>query len=94
MSVPQIICPFSRTGDEAAGNTPSEVLVNLAQGTRIALRFRCKWLRPAPDLWRGFPAVELTEQAKAAREYLVRVYDQHKPRKAQTIDRKMEGQIA
>ena len=74
MKAPVVICPFSRTGDVTVGETPSDVALNLAAGTRIALSFNCKPVRLCPDVWSLFQTRDLSAQGREACRYLAKVY--------------------
>lgn len=76
---PVIICPFSAFGDEIAGETPDEVALNLAAGTRIALFWGCELRRACPDLLALFAGCKLSAEAKQACRWVQSVYDREQP---------------
>ena len=75
-ALPVIVDPFGRFGDEIAGDAPSQIALNLAAATRIALSFRCKPLRPCGNPWAHFQAVkaDLSPEAVDAVAFTARVY--------------------
>ena len=75
-SLPVIVDPFSRFGDEIAGETPDEIALNLAGATRVALFFRCKPLRPCVSPWQHFQGckADLSPEATAAVIFTAEVY--------------------
>ena len=81
MNPPTILCPLSRTGDEIAGETPDEVALNLHAATVISRRFRCKPVRPCPDLREVFRGCDLSPEAVAARDKVAAIYADLKPKR-------------
>ncbi len=77
-ALPVIVDPFSRFADEIAGEMSSEIALNLAAGTRIALSFHRKPLRRCPDLWAAFAGCrdELSPDALKAIERVAQTYQQ------------------
>ena len=72
---PVIICPFSAFDDEIAGNTPDEIALNLAAGTKVALKWRRRPRRKCPDLLAAFSGCKLSPEAKDACRWVQSVYD-------------------
>jgi hypothetical protein len=65
-SLPIIIDPFSRSGDEVAGNTPDEIALNLWACVSISRRYRQALHRSPPNLEELFRGYQLSSEAKAA----------------------------
>lgn len=76
-SLPVIVEPFSRLGDEIAGDSASEIALNLAAATRLSLIFHKRPLRPCVSPWATFAQCksELSAAAIEALKYTARAYE-------------------
>lgn len=82
MNLPVIIDPFSTFGDEIAGETPNQIALNLAEGTRISLSWHRKPVRECPDLRAAFHGLKasLSPEAKLALQWVAKVYARFTPK--------------
>ena len=65
-ALPVIIDPFSRLGDEIAGDTADQIALNVLAVVRTSRRHRALLLHPPPDLRAAFKGHKLTAQSRAA----------------------------
>lgn len=65
-ALPVIIDPFSRLGDEVAGDTADEIALNVLRVVELSLRLRATIVRAPLDLCQLFDRYTLSPQARAA----------------------------
>lgn len=61
-----VIDPFSRSGDQVAGETADQVALNLWECVAISRKYRQALSRPAPDLREIFKGYALSRAAQSA----------------------------